>query len=186
MHSKRSKRFTRVNLFSVSYSSRALDKLHLGGKRKGMPSRSNAKHQTRRVGAQSPDNAKRNKAVRRACEPRYRIAKRGLETGIYVRSSTCRCIPSPYDVEDPFFPADFSRSHLRNAESSQPATGNREKSRSVYRITLKKIKPEKLDHSRILWPRLSPRLAFLPYSPSRGRYCNHLKLPFPRCSHIEL
>lgn len=55
---------TWVNLFSVSYSSRALDKLHLGGERKGVPSWSNAKHQTRRVGAQSPDNAKRNKAVR--------------------------------------------------------------------------------------------------------------------------
>lgn len=121
----------------------------------------------------------------RACEPRYRIAKRGLETGIYVRSSTCRCIPSPCDVEDPF-PADFSRSHLRNAESSQLAMENREKSRSAYRITLRKVKPEKLDRSRILWPRLSPRLAFLPYSPNRGRYCNHLKLPFPRCSHIEL
>lgn len=85
---------------------------------------------TRRVGAQSPDNAKRNKAVRRAREPRYRIAKRGLETGIYVRSSTCRCISprSTRDIEDSF-PLDFSRSHLRGTESSQPATGNREKSR---------------------------------------------------------
>jgi len=49
-----------------------------------------------------------------------------------------------------------------------------------------KVKPEKLDRSRILWPQLSPRLAFLLYSPSRGRYSNHLKLPFRRCSYIEL
>jgi len=42
-----SKRFSmRVNLFSISYSSRVLDKLHLGSK-KGVLLWSNAKHQTR-------------------------------------------------------------------------------------------------------------------------------------------
>lgn len=71
----------------------------------------------------------------------------------------------------------------RNPRKS--AMENCEKSRFAYRITLRKVKPEKLDRSRILWPRLSPRLVSLLYSFSRGRYCNHVKLLFLCYNHIE-
>lgn len=107
-----------------------------------MPSRSNAKHQ-----ANPPRRARRGKTpimqsgIRQSAPGfvnRDTALLRRLESGIYVRSSTCRCILPGMYVRRAFF-LFLLLAQAKSRGFSQPAMRNREKSRDarIERIALR-------------------------------------------------
>lgn len=125
-----------------------LDKLHLEGKRAFVKLMQSIKLVTSKCKVLIMQSG-----IRQSVE--FASRDTALLKGDWKLESTCEVALviafALYDLEDPI-PLDFSCSHLRSTKFSQLATENREKSQCTYRITLRKIKPKKLDRSRILWP----------------------------------
>lgn len=135
----------RVKPSSTSRPSRAPDKLHLGGERKGVLSRSNAKHRASRSFGLIMQSGIRQSVCPSVREPGYRIAKEIGNLNLRAKYSTCRyillalCVLSAkmlkiFSSSHSLFLALFRPSFYLTRGFARSATGKRGKSRRAYRI----------------------------------------------------